>query len=67
MLLLSIFDGVERVGPKVSHFAGGAATASVGMQGEIAAAWNDMVDESKPTTWVVAEYNGSGKILPCFR
>jgi len=50
-------------GPKVTHFAAKATKKSVGVPEELASVWNDIIGDEKETTWVICEYDSSGKNL----
>jgi hypothetical protein len=50
-------------GPKVTHFAGGGGGGKkiVDVAPEVGNAWDTMLDDNDPTTWVLAEYSSNGK------
>jgi hypothetical protein len=46
----------------VKHFAGAAGgRQEVTVDGQVVAAWDLMLDDNSPTTWVLAEYDSTGK------
>ena len=50
-------------GPKVTHFAGASkgGKKAVDVTDEVTNAWDLMLDDSDPTSWMVAVYSSNGK------
>jgi len=52
-------------GPKVSHFAGkaGGGARSITVHPDASVAWQEMLDDKSPTSWVIATYSSDTKTL----